>query len=413
LLVGSRLAGGRICVGYAVSYDRVFGARLLRLALTDESGALLGRVEDVVLAPSYGDVPSRALGFVANVQRRHIFVNIGRVGSIGDTGVRLRGGTVDLRRVRPRAGELLLSQLLGRRVGQETLMDVALGRDQGGGWSVSEVALGRGRGLYRRTRRVADWKEASALFDGGPMAAELAAMRDMHPTDVASTVHALPPGRQELIAKSFSEEELADLLEELPEEEQVRLVQDMEIDRVADVVEEMEPDDAADLLGAMPDERRGELLAALEPEEAASLRRLLSYAESTAGGIMTPEPVVVSPDVAVAEVLARLRDPGVPAAVAAQAFICEPPTATPTGRYLGTAGFQRLLREAPAEMIGRCVEHNTTVPPDLPERQVAERLAAYNLVAVAVCDGNGSLLGAVSVDDILERVLPAGWRWRR
>ena len=235
----------------------------------------------------------------------------------------------------------------------------------------------------------------------------------MNPTDLAAALHDLPLSRQAQIARAIPEEQLADLLEELPEDEQVRLLEDMDLDQVADVVEEMEPDDAADLLGAMPAERRTRLLAEIEPEDAVSLRRLLSHDASTAGGLMTPEPIVVSPEVAVAEVLARLRDPDVPPAVAAQVFICEPPTATPTGRYLGMVGFQRLLREPPSRPVGGCATDTGSVPPELAEREVAERLAAYNLMALAVCDASGRLLGAVTVDDVLDRVLPVDWRRRR
>jgi Mg/Co/Ni transporter MgtE len=83
---------------------------------------------------------------------------------------------------------------------------------------------------------------------------------------------------------------------------------------------------------------------------------------------------------------------------------------TPTGRYLGSVGFQRLLRRAPATQVGDCVEASVFVRPDLPERELAARLAAYNLVSVAVCDEDGHLLGAVTVDDVLDHLLPAGWR---
>lgn len=260
---------------------------------------------------------------------------------------------------------------------------------------------------------MADWQDARELFDSGPVAAEVAALRDMNPTDVAATIHGLPLSRQAQIARAIPEEQLADLLEELPEDEQVRLLEGMDLGRVADVLEEMEPDDAADLLGAMPEERRTRLLAELEPKDAVSLRRLLDYDASTAGGLMTPEPIIVSPEVAVAEVLARLRDPDVPPAVAAQVFICQPPTATPTGLYIGMVGFQRLLREPPSRPVGGCVSDTGWVTAELGEREVAERLAAYNLVAVAVCDSVGRLLGAVTVDDVLDRVLPVGWRRRR
>ena len=391
----------------------VFAGRLLRLGLTDENGVVLGRVQDVVVAPPYGDAPPKVLGFVANMQRRRIFVNAGRVASIGAGGVSLRGGTVDLRHFKARPGELLLSQLLGRPIGIETVMDISLHPDQPVGWCVAGVALGTGRALYRRTRRVADWREARSLFDGDPVSAEVAALRYLHPTDLAASVNSLPPARRSLIARAFPDEQLADLLEELPEDEQVRLLEGLDVDRAADVVEEMEPDDAADLLSAMSAEQRTNLLAALEPAEATSLQRLLLYDGSTAGGLMTPEPIIVAPETAVAEVLARLRDPDVPPAIAAQVFVCEPPTETPTGRYLGMVGFQRLLREPPSHPVSRCASDTGWAGPELGEREVAERLAAYNLIALAVCDDAGRLVGAVTVDDVLDRVLPIGWRRRR
>jgi len=91
-------------------------------------------------------------------------------------------------------------------------------------------------------------------------------------------------------------------------------------------------------------------------------------------------------------------------------YVCEPPMVTPTGRYLGNVGFQRLLRRAPATEVGECVEGSVFVRPDMPERELAAKLAAYNLVSVAVCDEDGRLLGAVTVDDVLDHLLPADWR---
>ena len=97
---------------------------------------------------------------------------------------------------------------------------------------------------------------------------------------------------------------------------------------------------------------------------------------------------------------------------AAQIYVCEPPAITPTGRYLGAVGFQRLLREPPSAQVGQCIEESSFVRPGLSEREVATRLAAYNLVGVAVCDDDGRLVGAITVDDVLDRLLPADWRKR-
>jgi Mg/Co/Ni transporter MgtE len=148
----------------------------------------------------------------------------------------------------------------------------------------------------------------------------------------------------------------------------------------------------------------------MEAVPAAELRRLLLYDATTAGGLMTPQPLIVTPDVSVAEVLARVRDPETPVTAAVQVYVCEPPVITPTGRYLGSVGFQRLLRRPPATPVGDCVEASVFVRPDLPEHELAARLAAYNLVSVAVCDEDSRLLGAVTVDDVLDHLLPVDWR---
>ena len=114
----------------------------------------------------------------------------------------------------------------------------------------------------------------------------------------------------------------------------------------------------------------------------------------------------------VAEVLARIRDPGMPVTTAVQVYVCEPPMMTPTGRYLGSVGFQRLLRRPPATKIGDCIEASVFVRPELPERELAARIAAYNMVSVAVCDGSGRLLGAVTVDDVFSDGIRADGRWK-
>jgi Mg/Co/Ni transporter MgtE len=149
----------------------------------------------------------------------------------------------------------------------------------------------------------------------------------------------------------------------------------------------------------------------MEPEEAAPVRRLMTYADYTAGGMMTSEPVIMLPDATVAEALARVRNPELSPAIAAQVYVVRPPQATPTGRFLGTAHLQRLLREPPSALVSGVCENDTgTLRPDTPLDEVTRHLATYNLVAAPVVDDHDRLLGAVSVDDVLDHLLPEGWR---
>jgi CBS domain-containing protein len=362
--------------------------------------------------PTAAGDPPWVLGLVVTLQRRQIFVGIGRIAEISVDGAHLRSGTVDLRRFSRRSGELLASELYGQPTGASSVMDIGIAPSDGrrAGWEVTVLALSQGRGLRYRSPAIVPWDKHPELFKAGPLAEQLVQLREMHPTDLASAVAAMSAGRRRQLAEALQDEELADLLEEMPEKDQILLLAGLGLERTADVVEEMEPDDAADLLAEMPDDQRERLLTAMEKVQAAGLRRLLRYDATTAGGLMTSQPLIFPPDAPVAEVLARIRERETAVTAAAQVYICEPPTETPTGRYLGTVGFQRLLRYPPATQVGELIQQRIFVRPEVPEREVARRLAAYNLIGVAVCDEQGRLIGAITVDDVLDRVLPAGWR---
>lgn len=394
----------------------IYVSRLVRLPLLDNDGVPIGRVDDVVLGPSMLTRAPRVFGFIAVVQRRQIFINANRVSAISADGTRLGSGTVDLRRFQLRSGELLVRRgIIDRHIGGEVVNDLSLvAATEPAGWEVATISLSSA-GLLRRRRagRVVAWHELPVLFDTGPVGREIAALREMHPSEVADAIAELPMERRHALVDAMEDEQLADLLEELPEDEQVRLIEQLDVERAADVLEEMEADDAADLLAELPRKEREELLEAMEPDEATPLRRLLTYAGNTAGGLMTPEPLIVTPETTIAEVLARMRNPELPPALAAQVFVVEPPTETPTGKYIGAVGFQRLLREPPSSLVSSCLDPvNETVPTGMSELEVAEKLAAYDAIAIPVCDASGRMVGAVTVDDVLDHLLPADWRER-
>ena len=393
----------------------VYVSRLLRLPLVTADGAEFGHMADVVLSSSGGAGPPRVNGFVVAVGRRRVFVGVGRVGEIEAEGVRLRRGTINTRQFELRAGEQLVAgELFRRRVRGRKVTDASITpAPEPYGWELATIALGGG-GLpgRRRTPEIVDWSEVGELFANEPAAArQAAAIGQLHPVEMAEAIRKLPLSRRRVLAAAFDDDRLADLLEELSEDEQVRIVEGLDLDKAARVLDEMEADDAADLLGELPAIRRAELLGAMDPGEAAPVRRLLSYQPDTAGGLMTPEPVILGPTATVAEALARIRDPDLPPPLATQVFVCQPPTETPTGRFLGVAHFQRLLREAPSKAVGRCLDDEPQpLKASSSDRVVAERLAAYDVIALPVLDDEGRLVGAVTVDDVLDRVLPAGWR---
>jgi CBS domain-containing protein len=401
--------------------ELIWAFRVMRLPLRDAGGAMIGRVQDIVAVPAtHGEEP-RVTGFVAESQRRRIFINANRLADLQGDGLRLRSWDVDLNPFKSRPGEVLVGRdVIDQRVGEETVSDVALRPSddpKGGGkaWHIAKVRLARRNMLRRKpSYRLVDVDEVAGLFPKiSAVAAEAARLRDLHPSEVADVIRNMPLAQRRQLAAAMDDERLADLLEELPEPEQIRLIEGLDFDRLVDVLDEMEYDDLADLLGEMSGEQRGRILAAMDADDADVVRRLLSYEEATAGGMMTPELVVLGPTATVADALANIREPDWVVSIAAQVFVCQPPFKAPTGKLLGTVHFQRLLREQPSTELRYCVAEDPVVGPEAPDTDVAEVLASYDMLAVAVCDPTGSLLGVVTVDDVLDRQLGVGWRQRQ
>jgi Mg/Co/Ni transporter MgtE len=406
------------------SVSRVFLARLAGIGVFDPNGDQLGRVRDAVTALRVDRQPPRVLGLMVELlHRRRIFVPMGRVTRIEPDAVVLSSGTVNMKRFEQRPVEVLvLAQLLDRRVTvvetQQPVMivDAAMEQNRTGDWVLAKLAVrtagGRLPGRRGQLFQV-DWHEVSglALEEEQGTDAFVAMLTEMRAADVANALQELPEKRRREIVAALDDERLADILQELPEDDQVELLHTLEDERAADVLEAMDDDDAADLLGDLPAADQQRLLGLMEPDEAEPVRRLLSYGDYTAGGMMTAEPVVLLHDATVAEALALVRNPELSPALAAQVFVVRPPQATPTGRFLGTAHLQRLLREPPSALVSGLVEKDTgALRPDTPIDEVTRHLATYNLVAAPVVDERERLLGAVSVDDVLDHLLPEGWR---
>ncbi|AIF40320.1 MULTISPECIES: magnesium transporter MgtE N-terminal domain-containing protein [Dermacoccus] len=418
---------------------RVFVARLVGLTVFDPLGDRVGRVRDVVVV--FGKNPSpRVIGLVVEVvQRRRVFLPLTRVTSI-DAGKVITTGLVNMRRFEQRHNETLVcAELFDRQVtvrepdGETftgTVEDMAMEQNQRRDWDMTKVFVraqeqssGASRAMHRLTRRrtgSTSLHDIRDVYGLNRQHTEQSAERlletydDLRVEDLAEVIHDLTPKRRAEVARALDDGTLADLLEELPEDDQVEIIAALDTERAADVLEAMEPDDAADLLGDLPPETAEDLLQRMEPADAAPLRRLLTYDENTAGGLMTTEPAILGPEATIAEALAVVRREEVAPALASAVFVVRPPLEVPTGRFLGMVHTQRLLREPPHTSLGNVVD--STVDPvnvDAPLGEVTRTLAQYNLVSLPVVDDDGRLLGAVTVDDVLDHILPEDWREER
>ena len=409
------------------SQQRFFAVRLAGTTVFDPIGDAVGTVRDIVVVPQ-PRAAARAVGMVVEVAgKKRVFMPITRVTSISPGQV-ITSGVLNVRRFEKRTAELLVvGDLLERHVrlldgsGEAVVEDVALEQNRHQDWLVSRLHLRRikqGSSFTRLVRRTetltVEWNEVSGLF--GTQAEQSAALLlasydDLKPADLADILQELEPKRRLELAAELTNERLAEILEELPEDTRVDLMTGLDTQRAADILDEMDPDDAADLVQELPESMAEGLLNLMEPEEAEDVRRLLAYDEYTAGGMMTTAPLVVAPETPVATCLAMISREELPAALASTLHVCRSPLETPTGRLVGTVHFQLLLRARPQRAVGEIVDRDDhAVSPTVALSEVVREMATYNLVSIPVVDEERRLLGSVTVDDVLDHVLPDDWR---
>ena len=403
--------------------NRVFLARLAGTAVFDPNGDQLGKVRDAVATLRSNNQPPRILGFIVEVPpRKRIFVPITRVNSI-DNGHVIITGLLNMRRFEPRTNEItVLSEMLDRSITlieteeKVTIEDIAMELSKSGDWFIEQVHITkRGSGFRKRgSSSTVSWNEVSGIHlpeTNQAVSHLLGTLANLRAADLAAVLQDLNIKRKVEIARALDDERLADLLEEMDETSRVELLAELEGERAADVLEEMDPDDAADLLREVGKDKAEKLLALMAPEDAEDVQRLMDYEDYSAGGMMTTEPIVLTADSTVAEALSKIRLTQIAPGLASQVFVCRQPIETPTGRLIGVVHIQRLLREPPATLLGGILDSDIApLSPDSTLNEVALYLASYNLLAVPIVDSSDRLLGAVTVDDVLDHLLPENWR---
>ncbi|MEC5197955.1 CBS domain-containing protein/sporulation protein YlmC with PRC-barrel domain [Arthrobacter sp. PL16] len=410
-----------------INPTRVFVARLLGLDVFDPLGDRLGRLRDAVVLDRGPTKHPQAIGLVVEVPgKKRVFVPMTRITSMDPSQI-ICTGLVNLRRFEQRGAEMLVvAELFDRRLtlrdgsGSAVVEDIAMERNRAGDWHVSQLFVRRGgstsplRGLRRGGERlIIDWLDAFHGTTDEPQGATqfVAQHDDLKPADFADALHEMNDKRRIEVAGELQDDRLADVLQELPDDDQVQILQSLTRERAADVLEEMDPDDAADLLNELPEAQKEELLQLMEPDDAEDVRRLLEYEEDTAGSLMTTVPVILPPEATVAEALAHVRREELTPALASSIFVCRPPLETPTGRYLGVVHIQQLLRYPPPEPLGNIIDTDLEAVGDQANvSEVSRILATYNLNSLPVVNADGRLVGAVTVDDVLDHLLPDDWR---
>ena len=275
------------------------------------------------------------------------------------------------------------------------------------GWQSVVDALVRTvkpRAPYLNAEKLVSWKHVQPISAGTPrvrLDLSRATLSEIHPADLAEILEDLDRRERAVLFRELPVEAAADALEEVQPELQRELLHALEPEKAADVLEEMQADDAADLLGDLPLEESAELLAEMEPAEAREVERLLTYDHDTAGGMMNPEYLRLAPDLTAAQALDRIRQQAERTPHVHDAFVV-----APDGKLAGVLSLRDLLlAKADRHVLALMHEHPAPLRPDDDARKVAELAAKYNLFTLPVEDESGKVLGVVTVDDVLEKVL--------
>lgn len=403
-------------------------SQVLGRPIRDREGLRLATVKDIIVRLGEDDHPP-VTGLVARYRRRDFFLSRWRMAELDERGVRLNSDILDLRPFVRRENEVLLArdvldkQLIdvdGKRVVRVNDVQII---ETAQDWRVTgaDVSL---QGLWRRlapagfvgTRKpveVIDWADVGYLATDAAtvqLKSSSGKLSRLHPVEIARLAEALSYHHGSEVVESLDDETAAETLEEMPAERQVRILGDMDEERAADILEWMSPDEAADVLGDLPEEKAEELLGLMEDEEQADVAELLPYEDDTAGGLMTTEFVTVPRGLSVGEALARLREMAETPNMIYYLYVVE---AESSWQLVGVIALRSLILSSPSAPLEEVMRTEfQTADPDESAKQVAQRIAEYNLLALPVVDETGEILGIITVDDAMEILIPKDWRQR-
>jgi hypothetical protein len=397
--------------------------------LRDSDGERLGKVRDAIVRLGGAGYPP-ITGFLVTVAGRTSYLGVERVSDIGPGGVVMRKAKLDLRRFDRRPEEVLLGrdvldrQLInvkGARLVRANEIELAL---IAGVWRVVGVDTGPRGGLRRLlpkplgarigTGEFLDWAGVEPFVGHVPtvrLRVPHPKLAKLHPAQIADLVEAASRREGEEIIRAVGEDDReleADVYEELDDQHQREFLENRPDEQVAEILARMAPDDAADILGELDEDRREPLLALLPVGHRVKVRALLGYDPAEAGGLMSPDFILLRDGTAAGDALESIRRSPIAPELLTAVFV-----SAPDGTLQGSIPVTALLRAEPGRRLEGLVKHEAPcLRPDASFEELAHLMADYNLTAIPVVDERERMVGVITVDDVLEAMLPRGWRLR-
>jgi len=411
----------------------LFASEFIGRPVADADGKRIGKLKDL-LAARHGEVYHPQLVAI-EVKRRSgsMYIPISDVAALISLAIPLKKKLSEIVPYIPQPDDLyLVRDVLDKQIIDTNGMrvvrvnDLELTRVNGGVYvanvDISGAGLIRRLGLGSLAERIGDrprtselpsiisWDNIELLSSDQPMRLKVptSKMAELHPADLAEILSDLTRQEGSKFLEALDLETLADTLEEVEPDFQVSLIERMSDDRVADVLEEMAPDEAADLLAELPEDRSHDLLELMEDDDAEDVRKLLTYPEDTAGGIMNTEFFTVPAYLNAAQVMERLRETAPEAETIYYIYVTDQ-----EDHLLGVFSLRQLvLAQLDAPVTEFMEKRVVTVDVMDSQDECAQVVSKYNLLAVPVVDEGKCIHGIVTADDALDKIIPTAWKKR-
>ena len=410
----------------------VFVADVLGKTVLDPLGEEIGRLRDI--AVESGTPFPRAVGLLLEKKKTTRFLPWSDLNIFNRRIISSRKRESDLSEFQPSPDQLLI----GRDILDKQIVDINGAKvvrvndvkltEEGGMACVTDVDVGV-RGILRRLgverrgdaffqairhplrHQLISWEFIQPLtpkLDRLTLSVSQEALANIHPADIAQIISGMAPDERKGFFGKLDLETAAEALHELEPEVQADIISDMDKEQAADVIERMPPDEAADVIADLSAEKAQEILGLMEKEEAADVHELLGHEEDTAGGLMTNEYLAYPPTITVGEAMERFKKDAAEIEAYYYIYVVE------EEKLLGVLGIRELILEEPGKPI-REVMHTKliTVRAEAGQEMVAELISKYNLLALPVVDEENCLLGVVTVDDVVDLLLPPASRRKR
>jgi magnesium transporter len=396
-------------------------SRYLGLPVREGGKARVGRVRDLIVQAAVGP-EARVTGvLVEDRSGEKKRVPWEAVETLGTKGLILKGSLGEVKEKALTGNELLLAEHLldkkiidTRRKKLLRVSDVDL-KEQEGELHVTGVDAGLA-GMLRRIgfpawggpgleRRVS-WENLEALE--AETKTRFERLSGLHPADIADLVEELPPTQATEVMENLDPETAAETLPEVEPELQSDILESLESGRAADILDEMPPDDAADLLGDLSEEKAQEIMEDMQQEEKEEVQELLRHDEDTAGGMMNTDFVALPATLTAEGAIQKLRELAPEAETVYYLYVVDEKE-----RLAGVLTLRNLIIANPETLLREIMDPEVaSVRTETEFKEVADLFAKYNLLALPVTDGEGKLEGVVTVDDVIEEIVPRVWRRR-